>query len=103
VSFLGEEAMLPSGPFRIAALLRQPVIFMAGIYLGGNRYRIHFEAIADFSRIPAAERGAAQREAVKRYAAILEQHCRTAPYNWFNFFDFWQPPLDNKVSRKARR
>ena len=27
-----------------------------------------------------------------RYAARLEQHCRAAPFNWFNFYDFWGAP-----------
>lgn len=103
VSFLGEPAALPSGPFRLAAMLRQPVIFMAGLYLGGNRYRIHFEALADFSAILAAERNAALHGAVERFAAVLEQHCRAAPYNWFNFFDFWQPPLVAGATRKTRQ
>jgi predicted LPLAT superfamily acyltransferase len=102
VSFLGEPAALPSGPFRMAAMLRQPLIFMAGIYLGDNRYRIHFEALADFSAIPAEGRDAALHGAVERFAAVLEQHCRTAPYNWFNFFDFWQPPPVTGANRKTR-
>jgi predicted LPLAT superfamily acyltransferase len=90
VSFLGEPAALPNGPFRMAAMLRQPVIFMAGLYLGGNRYQIHFEALADFSAVPTKGRDAAMRQAVERFAALLEQHCRAAPFNWFNFHDFWQ-------------
>jgi len=24
------------------------------------------------------------------YAGRLTHFCRVAPYNWFNFFDFWQ-------------
>jgi predicted LPLAT superfamily acyltransferase len=103
VSFLNEPARLPTGPFRIAALLRQPVIFMIGLYLGGNRYRIHFEPIADFSATTAEERAAAQCSAIERYAALLERYCRAVPYNWFNFFNFWQPPLENGTARKAHR
>ena len=101
VSFLGSRALLPTGPFRIAALLRQPVIYMAGLYLGANRYRIQFEALADFSAIPAAEQKAAQSGALLRYAAMLEKHCRATPYNWFNFFDFWQT-ADEDARRRAR-
>ncbi len=26
---------------------------------------------------------------MQRYVAILESLCREAPYNWFNFYDFW--------------
>ena len=93
MQILGANANLPSGPFRMAALLRRPVVFMTGLYLGGNRYAIHFDALADFSgvaRTERAERDTAIEVAITRYAALLDQYCRMAPYNWFNFFDFWQ-------------
>ena len=88
---LGAEASLPGGPFRMAALLRRPVVFMTGLYLGGNRYAIHFDTLADFSAVAHGQRDAALQAAIARYAALLDQYCRKAPYNWFNFFDFWQP------------
>jgi predicted LPLAT superfamily acyltransferase len=25
-----------------------------------------------------------------RYVERLEHYCRLAPYNWFNFYDFWR-------------
>lgn len=89
-NFLGEMAPFPVGPFRIAAMLRRPVFFMTGLYLGGNRYQIHFEALADFSDTPREARQAAMRAAQQAYAERLNHFCRLAPYNWFNFFDFWQ-------------
>jgi len=89
VTLLGADAKIPTGPFRMAALLRRPVVFMNGLYLGGNRYAIHFEPLADFSDTPRAQRHAAVEAAIVRYAALLEHYCREAPYNWFNFFDFW--------------
>lgn len=99
--FLGEPAAFPVGPFRMAAILRRPVLFMVGLYRGKNRYDVHFETLADFSSIPAGGRDAAIQAAMARYAQLLEQHCRAAPYNWFNFFDFWQagkpPPAATPV------
>lgn len=89
VTLLGRPTVLPRGPFRMAALLRRPVVFMTGLYLGGNRYRIHFEVLADFSRIARSERAGAVDAAVSAYADRLDHYCRVAPYNWFNFFDFW--------------
>ena len=89
--FLGADAEFPLGPMRLAAMLKRPVLFMSGLYLGGNRYAIHFERLADFSTLERAGRDAAIRTAVEAYAASLERHCRAAPYNWFNFFDFWRP------------
>ncbi|HEX7455416.1 MAG TPA: acyl-CoA synthetase [Gallionella sp.] len=91
VQILGSNANLPVGPFRMAALLRRPVVFMTGLYLGGNRYAIHFDTLADFSAVERSGRDAALQIAITRYAALLDQYCRKAPYNWFNFFDFWQP------------
>ena len=95
VPFLGEEAAFPTGPMRIAAALRRPVYFMAGLYRGGNRYEIRFEKIADFAGADAmtrAQRDVAVREAVVAYAKTLERYAREAPDNWFNFHDFWAVP-----------
>jgi predicted LPLAT superfamily acyltransferase len=91
VQMLGANANLPGGPLRIAALLRRPVAFMTGLYLGGNRYAIHFDPLADFSTVARDQRDAAVAAAITRYAALLDHYCRKAPYNWFNFFDYWQP------------
>jgi len=87
--FLGKEADFPLGPMRAAALLRRPVIFMTGLHRGGNRYHLVFEPVADFSNVTRAERDAQVQTAVARYAALLEKYCRLDPYDWFNFFDFW--------------
>lgn len=89
VPFLGGGAKFPLGPMRLAALLQRPVILMLGIYCGGNRYRVAFEEIADFSTVGRAAREEAIRAAVVAYAGRLERHCREYPYNWFNFYDFW--------------
>jgi predicted LPLAT superfamily acyltransferase len=89
VNFLGFEASFPTGPFRMAAMLQHPVYFMTGVFEGGNRYSVHLEPIADFS-ISVENKEAALSQAILRYVEILEKHCKNAPYNWFNYFDFWQ-------------
>jgi predicted LPLAT superfamily acyltransferase len=89
VDFLGHPARFPLGPMRAAAVLRRPVYFILGIYEGGNRYHAVFEKLADFSEIRSGERNAAVEAAIRRYAGLLEGYCRSNPYNWFNFFDFW--------------
>ena len=91
VPFLGEDASFPTGPMRMAAALRRPVFLMVGLYRGGNRYEVRFEQIADFSGA-SRDRDAAVRAAVEAYARRLEHYCREAPFNWFNFFDFWKRP-----------
>jgi predicted LPLAT superfamily acyltransferase len=98
VDFLGDPAELPLGPLRMAAILKRPVLFMTGLYLGGNRYDIHFETLADFSALPPRGRSLAVQTAMARYAALMAHYCRQAPYNWFNYFDFWQV----RAPRQAR-
>jgi predicted LPLAT superfamily acyltransferase len=92
VTLLGERAYLPTGPMRAAAILRCPVFFMAGLYRGKNNYHVVFEPVADFSSTPAGVRNVAVHSAIERYAAVLDQYCRSDPYNWFNFYDFWCVP-----------
>ncbi len=88
--FLGEPATFSDGPFRLAALLRRPVVFMVGLYHGGNRYELRCVPLGDFRDVGrGAERDAAVTAAMTRYATLLEDLCRETPYNWFNFFDFW--------------
>jgi predicted LPLAT superfamily acyltransferase len=92
VPFLGDTATFPTGPFRLASLMGRPVIFMTGLYRGGNRYDVHFRPLADFSALPPEGAKRAVAEAVRRYAGLVEEYCREAPFNWFNFFDFWHRP-----------
>jgi predicted LPLAT superfamily acyltransferase len=88
--FLGAPARFADGPFRLAAMLRRKVVFMTGLYRGGRRYELRFTELADFSVAGSTtERDAAIRQALERYVATLEALCRDAPYNWFNFYDFW--------------
>ncbi len=102
VTILGERAYLPTGPMRAAALLRRSVIFMVGLYRGRNHYHVVFEPVADFSIATTVSRDAAVAKAVERYAALLDKHCRSDPFNWFNFFDFWRKPTAPSDSGPTR-
>jgi predicted LPLAT superfamily acyltransferase len=89
VPFLGREASFPAGPFLVASALKVPVVLFACLYLGGNRYREHFELFADEITLDRRHRQEDLEKWVRRYAERLEHYCRLAPYNWFNFYDFW--------------
>ena len=88
--FLGEQARFPSGPFRLAATLKRPMVLMFGLYRGGNRYDIYFERLVDTWQVPRAARDLLLERAQQRYVERLEHYCRDAPYNWYNFYDFWR-------------
>jgi predicted LPLAT superfamily acyltransferase len=97
VDMFGAPAAFPLGPFRIAALLGAPVVLCFGMYRGGNRYDLHFEAFAE--RIATTRRTRAEdiHAYVQRYASRIEHHVRADPYNWFNWYDIWD--LDGNNAR----
>jgi predicted LPLAT superfamily acyltransferase len=86
--FLGVPARFPDGPYRLAMMLKAPIVLFFGLYQGGNHYRIFLEALSD-DPPGAREEGSKTARWVERYVRRLEHHARAAPYNWFNFYDFW--------------
>lgn len=87
--FLGDEAAFPVSPWLLAAITGAPVVMFAAVYLGGNRYMIRFETLADAVERPRDRRRAGFDAEMMRYAATLERWAVDYPYNWFNFHDFW--------------
>ena len=87
--FLGRDAPFPTAPWLIASALKVPVVLAFGLYQGGHRYHLAFESFSDSIAVPRQQRAQAVLSLIQRYAARLEHHARVAPYNWFNFYDFW--------------
>jgi predicted LPLAT superfamily acyltransferase len=96
--FLGDPARFPMAPMQVAAALKVPVVLGFGLYRGGNRYDLVFEAFSDGLDIPRPRRNAEIAALIRRYAERLEHHARSAPFNWFNFYDFWfHPDADSEA------
>ena len=100
VDFLGGKARLPSGPWKLAAALGEPVLICFGLYRGGRRYEMHFESFSDGAAVPRAERQTHAQAAAQRFAGRLEHYVLLAPYNWFNFYDFWADAPTSAQSKK---
>jgi len=101
--FFGRTARFPAGPFLLASLLKCPVYLTFGIYRRPNRYELHCEPFAAQLLLPRKGRQQALQEAVQRYADRLEHYARSAPYNWFNFYDFWQDGPERSAGDAAER
>lgn len=89
VPFFGRPVTLPAGPFLLAKALKIPVVLFFSIYRGGNVYEEHFELLAEEIRFSTRRGETEIAQWATRYAQRLEHYCRLAPYNWFNFFDYW--------------
>lgn len=92
--FLGREAPFPVGPYVLAAILGCPLFAMSCLHRGDS-YVVRFERFEDRVVLPRAERDAALARQVARFAQWLEAQVRQAPFDWFNFFPFWDQLAEN--------
>lgn len=88
VEFLGQSARFPTSPFIIARLFRVPVFLVLAVYEAGA-YRLSIDELLGDADLVSSDRAAAVQQDVVHFAARLEQHAQAAPFNWFNFYDFW--------------
>ena len=72
-TFFGESARFPAGPYALAAAREVPVAAVFVMKTGVTTYRI----------------SAIKVENAASFAALLEETVREYPYQWFNFFNFW--------------
>ena len=89
VHFMNGAVRMPEGPWGLATALGVPVILGFGLYRGSNRYDVHFELFAEKITSDRRTRSQDLHAWAQRYAARLEHYARLAPYNWFNFYDYW--------------
>jgi predicted LPLAT superfamily acyltransferase len=91
--FLGDAARFPIGPYILGALLSCPVFLMFSIRKGELR-QVHFELFREAVSLPRHGRDQALAALVAEFAGRLEYYCRQAPFEWFNFYDFWGSSID---------
>lgn len=89
VSFLGDRVNFPTGPAILAAAMKVPVVMVFGLYRGGNRYDIHFELLSEKLDFPRESRQQQIQGWMQQYASTLQRYVVEAPFNWFNFYDYW--------------
>ncbi|MDR6395463.1 LpxL/LpxP family acyltransferase [Herbaspirillum seropedicae] len=87
-SFMGKNAPFPIGPYVMAALLQCPVYLMFS-RRSAEGAEVSFEAFRQQIILPRKQRDQVLAELAAAYATRLEAHCLQAPYQWFNFYDFW--------------
>jgi predicted LPLAT superfamily acyltransferase len=89
VPFLGDPVAFPTAPYWLAGLLECPLFFMVALRAEGGLYRVFAEVLSEKVQLDGAAREESIRKLAVSYADKLERYCDAAPYQWFNFFDFW--------------
>jgi len=90
VRMLGGTVRLPQAPVLLAAALGCPLMLIVALRDGPARYRVFAETLSESVNLPRREREAAVKQLLEAYSSRLEYYCTQAPYQWFNFFDFWE-------------
>jgi predicted LPLAT superfamily acyltransferase len=101
VPFLGREARFPVGPFLLSALSGAPLIATFSVQVGPAQYRFFAEEPQRVSFVAGRDREAQLLAWVRNYVTLLEEVVKQSPYQWFNFYNFWDAPPPRVVSRLA--
>ncbi|MGH8499155.1 MAG: hypothetical protein ACRERV_10160, partial [Methylococcales bacterium] len=94
-AFLGKSAPFPAGPYLIASLLTCSAYAMVCMR-EGEGYRLNVEKLADAVATPRNKRGELIEQQAKKYALWLEHRAAESPFDWFNFFPFWDQAVRNE-------
>ena len=98
---LGGKAPFPTEPYLLAHMLGCPVYLVFALFHAPNRYEVHCEELAESVRLPRPKRAEVLRTISQKYATRLEAHARLAPYNWFNFYPFWNDERTEEAAEKT--
>lgn len=96
VNFMGEPAYLPTGPYYLASILHCPVFCFFGLRVDHYVYDTYAIKLAEHIALARGQREQQAQVYAQQYADLLADKAREYPYNWFNFYEFWNLPGDIK-------
>lgn len=100
VNFLGASAPFAAGPYILASALRCPTYTLFCLKQG-KRYTVDLEPFADPVDLPRGARQQAIRSYAQMFAQRLERALARAPFQWFNFYDYWPSRADETPARRS--
>ena len=110
IPFLDEAAPFPYGVFLMIALLNSPTYFVTGLrhkdLMINPKYDMFVKKNSVDFDCSRKEREERILQAAHSYAENLERLCKMHPYQWYNFFDFWEtseitPISDEQISKNT--
>jgi predicted LPLAT superfamily acyltransferase len=97
IPFLGGMASFPVGAYVIAAIAGAPMVHVFSLREPGGHY--HFFGFPSHrpQRPPHGQRDDYLRDCAARFARDLEGVLERDPFQWYNFFPFWEQGADGPV------
>ena len=98
VDFMGEDVRLPNSAYTLAACVGAPV----GVFLAAKLSAKHFQVKVWDTFYPQSQHRETRQqmldESSLKFAGCLEKYLSKYPYQWYNFFDFWDLTKKNTQS-----
>lgn len=90
VEFYGEAVRLPDSAYMLASSAGAPVAVLLAAKTGRMEYEL--KLWDDFSPefVSREERSVMRQECCRRFITAVEDYLEKYPYQWYNFFNFWQ-------------
>lgn len=92
VPFLNDDARFSALPFRLAVSTGSDIAVLLTARVGSMKYYIEYECLNEGLDKEKFLRGELENILASRYADFLERFLEKYPYQWFNFYDFWEKP-----------
>lgn len=80
--FLGKKAAFPLGAFKFAKMMEVDICFLAICYAEDKKYHVYLQ----YHKFPPALK---LSEFMDIYVSWLEKLTLLYPYQWYNFYNFW--------------
>ncbi|MFA5514732.1 MAG: lysophospholipid acyltransferase family protein [Desulfuromonadales bacterium] len=100
--FLGAPVRFPYSAYKLASATGAPVAILLSAKTGPDVYALRLCSVL---RVPAGlgRKAADFAPFAARFAEILEQYCGEHPYQFFNFFDLWEPSPASPANARSRK
>lgn len=92
--FLGQQASFPYGVFLLTTLLNSPAFFVFGIRKKICTLHPAYDMFVERVKTPLNSskraRDSTVQELCGEYVETLQRYCLRYPYQWHNFYNFWE-------------
>jgi predicted LPLAT superfamily acyltransferase len=89
--FLGGAASFPIGAYVMAAIAGAPLVHVFSLREPGGHYRFFGFPARQVRKPPRKLRDAYWRDCAAQFARDLESVLKRDPFQWYNFYPFWDP------------
>ncbi len=93
VNFLGKNALFPLSAYKIASIAQKPVVILYSHKSGPDSYKLDLPNIIDIP-VKLGKKRENYKPYVQEFVTSLEFFVQEYPYQFFNFYDMWEPDQD---------